>query len=550
MNAYLIIIGKTSLSLMLFFAFYHFSLSKDKLFVRNRFFLLGSTILSFILPWISIPLVNSISASQPFTFTYIEGGALQTGVAAENETSSVSWVLILAVLYFSGTLFFALKTFTGYFQVTQIIRKALRIQFGKMTMVVTPEKVSPFSFLHWLVISEDTKQHPSFEKMVQHEMVHSRQYHSVDLLIAEILILLQWFNPFAWLIRKAMIENLEFIVDHEMLAKGTDAKEYQYSLLSFSMVGLKPAVANNFNTNLLKKRITMMNSVKYQKSSRFHNFLIPVCLLMAMLTTVSFKKEAKAESVDLKEKFKVSEPIPAPVSESPSSQITSNTPTETATASPNGEEYLLGYIMKNVVYPKEALNNNLEGTIQVSVKFTSNGAEILTQNVTSGELLKEVVVVAYANSETFKHQSSPAHSSEVTYLKDEVSKVLKAFSSVPKDLIGKTYTISVKFLIQRDIKVIGHATAPHGEKLIEHTESSNKDVKIRVRKGGEDVKVFNLQPDEVTYILNNEKIISAEEFGKISPETIESMEVFAAEKIEHSKFGIIEGSAILITLKK
>jgi hypothetical protein len=331
-----------------------------------------------------------------------------------------------------------------------------------------------------------------------------------------------------------------------MLANGVDVKEYQYSLLSFSMVGLKPAVANNFNTNLLKKRITMMNLVKYQKSGRLHNWLIPVCLVMALLLTVSFKKEVKAESFYFKEKLKVVKPVAAPESSSKQKEdiIPINDPSENTVASPNGEEYFLGYIMKNVVYPQEALNINLEGTVQIPVKFNSSGAEVLSQEVSLGERLKEVVVVAYANTETRKHEPANPNVAEVKYLREEVSRVLKSFSSVPKDLVGKTYTISVKFIIQRDVVITGYAPESHRDKPIEHAESLDKNVKILIQKGD------GSKNEKVTYVLNGEKIISAEEMAKIPPENIESVNVMKAEKIEHETLGIIEGSAVFIQLKK
>lgn len=533
---YLIILGKASLAVLIFYLFYRLVLSKDKLFKRNRFYLMGAVFLSFIFPLITLPIFDE-NSTQAFTIKYIDGSSPVISEDSINGLQLVSWAQVIFFIYISGVAIYLLKMLIAYFQLFNIIKKALHIPIGNFRLVSTSRKLSPFSFLHWIVIPQHLKQHPSYEKMVQHEMVHCRQYHSVDLFIAEILIFLQWFNPCAWLIRKAVSENLEYLVDEEMLCKGANARDYQYSLLSFSVVGLKSAVANNFNSNLLKKRITMMNTSKYSRNYRFHNFLIPVCLVFTLMLTASFQKQVKSNVNLTSSDFVVVDPpfsmggkeLPHNVNQS-SAPSFAKAPEKANTASINNEEQVLGYILNHIKYPKEAIDINLQGVVDIPVIFEARGVEILKSDYISAEKLKQVVVVAYASEETMKNAPVDASSPSVKLLQDEVVRVMKAYSDVPEQLVGKKYIISVKFILE-------------GMKNVENM-GINADTKVNVRN------VNGFKSEKKTFILNNEKIISKEEMEKIAPEDIQSVEVIKGDRVEHKTLGTIYGSVIYINTKK
>jgi len=126
--------------------------------------------------------------------------------------------------------------------------------------------------------------------IILHEYVHIRQRHTLDILLAELCCALNWYNPFAWLIRHAIRQNLEFIADSKVLEKGLDKKGYQYHLLK--VIGEpRYRLANNFNFSSLKKRIIMMNKIR---SARLHLvkflFLLPLfaVLLVAFRSQQSF----------------------------------------------------------------------------------------------------------------------------------------------------------------------------------------------------------------------------------------------------------------------
>lgn len=523
MTPFLIITGKTAIALAVFYLFFHFVLSKDKLFFRNRLYLLSVSILSFVLPWIVIPVIET--ETQFFSFAYVVNDNQVGQQVVITGVSEFPWGQLLLYLYFVGIVTLLVKTLLSYFQVFQIIRKALPISSDKLKIVASTQDLPPFSFFMWIVIpSHINHNHPSYEKMVQHEMVHCRQFHSVDLLIGELLLSLQWFNPFAWFLRKSISENLEFLVDEEMLKAGTNVKDYQYSLLSFSMVGLKPAVANNFNTNLLKKRIVMMNKRKYPKNQLVHNILIPVCCMVVIIFTASFEKQVKA-----------SELVNSPVENvDTKSEAVKNYEVEVS----NGEDVFLKFLMQNIKYPKSAAEKLVFGKVKAVVTFSSQGAEVSFTKTDGLKEMKEVVVVGYPPKGVIVRRVEDI-SPGIEDLQNEVDRVVKTFKIVPTDLIGKTFILPVKFKLEGvDAEVIGYGNSTGKSGLDENV--------VIIEAAGQNV---NGERDEPYFILDNEKIISKSEMEGIDPNTIKSVSVIKAKKIEHKKLGKIDGSIVIIKTK-
>ena len=99
----------------------------------------------------------------------------------------------------------------------------------------------------------------ALRNIIAHEAEHARQWHSADLLLAEIQKICLWFNPFAWIHQKLVQENLEYLADRAVLDNGFEKKQYQYNLLNTAMRAQELPLTNSFAQSLLKKRIKMMN---------------------------------------------------------------------------------------------------------------------------------------------------------------------------------------------------------------------------------------------------------------------------------------------------
>jgi bla regulator protein blaR1 len=295
MKEFLITELKVSLALTLFYMVYKLLLGSDTFFVRNRFYFLGVMLISFISPWLkfetrvyqTLPLIT-------YTPSYT---TIATPVLQAKETSIWTVVTEVAIIiYFLGILLYLVRFAWAYNKVIGLILKSEKRKFQNLILVITRLSVSPFSFLKWLVIPANQVDHPGFENIVQHESIHCRQYHSVDLFLAELMVAFQWFNPFAWWLKKSMVENHEFIVDRKIVQNGIDSRKYQYLLLNLSSGSNKPAVVNYFNTNLLKKRIRMMNKTKSPKWHGLKNGMVLISIAIVVAFTATFETKIIAQN--------------------------------------------------------------------------------------------------------------------------------------------------------------------------------------------------------------------------------------------------------------
>ena len=130
-----------------------------------------------------------------------------------------------------------------------------------MKLYEVNDPIIPFSFGNSIFINRRQHTEPELQEIIRHEFVYIRQKHSIDMLWTELLCLLNWFNPFAWLLKKAIRQNLEFIADQEVLDHGISKKEYQYLLLKVTGNN-QYSIATPFNFSSLKKRIAMMNKLQ------------------------------------------------------------------------------------------------------------------------------------------------------------------------------------------------------------------------------------------------------------------------------------------------
>jgi beta-lactamase regulating signal transducer with metallopeptidase domain len=129
-------------------------------------------------------------------------------------------------------------------------------------LVESDKITSPFSFFHWIFYNPTQHSDDEWQQVWAHECVHAQQRHSLDMLTAEVLKIVFWFNPFAWWHQRLVQETLEFITDRAVLDSGVEKKSYQYHLLRSTLSADNESFTNHFNKSLLKNRIAMMNKAK------------------------------------------------------------------------------------------------------------------------------------------------------------------------------------------------------------------------------------------------------------------------------------------------
>ena len=183
----------------------------------------------------------------------------------------------------------------------RLIRQSAQESYNDFTLVRNAGVTSPFSFFGWVVLNPGHHAPDELEQILRHERVHVRAWHSADMIGAELVSIVFWFNPAAYLFRQLVHQTLEFSADRAVLAEGIDAKAYQRNLVKVSLSTGQSAITNHFSKSQLKSRIVMLNK---QESSRSTWLKYPVLFIAALIVATTFARP----QVKTLEKY-----VPAPV---------------------------------------------------------------------------------------------------------------------------------------------------------------------------------------------------------------------------------------------
>lgn len=207
------------------------------------------------------------------------------------------WTTVLMTAYFIGCFMFLCIMIYSMLRVKAISRRGREIilPYG-ITLVLTPDDITPFSCVKTIVVSESDYEKNGYQ-ILTHEYAHINGYHSVDLLLFNILCCLQWFNPSIYLLKNELCAVHEYDADATVLRKGIDAKQYQLLLIE-KAVGTKwYSIANSFNHSNLKNRITMMLKKKSSNRARAKAlYVLPlICLELLLFAQTACVSELNAK---------------------------------------------------------------------------------------------------------------------------------------------------------------------------------------------------------------------------------------------------------------
>ena len=261
MGAFFVYIVKSAVCLAVFYLFYRLLLSRETFHRFNRIALLGILILSCAIPFVEVTMKEPMEVSQQL-LTWEElllmANLNRTATIETAPESVITWREALLMVYLLGIVFFFLRNVWSLTRMLRLIKGSTLVrQENGITLITHQKKIAPFSWMKFVVISEkDLKENG--EEILTHEYAHIRKRHSIDLLIADICIFFQWFNPASWLLKQELQNIHEFEADESVIAQGIDAKKYQLLLIKKAVGTRLYSMANSFNHSSLKKRITMM----------------------------------------------------------------------------------------------------------------------------------------------------------------------------------------------------------------------------------------------------------------------------------------------------
>ena len=540
MGIFFVYILKSSVCLVVFYLFYRLLLSRETFHRFNRVALLSILLLSCLLPLVEVTVEEQTEVHQ--TMMTLEqwlmladmmNTASATDLQAEEVT--VTWIQVALLVYLAGILLFALRNGYSLLKLGGLLKSGRKENLSKyidggekVTLIVHDRDIAPFSWMKYIVISEKDLDENGREILI-HELAHIQNRHSWDLLVADICIFFQWFNPASWLLKQELQNIHEYEADETVIEKGVDAKQYQLLLIKKAVGTRLYSMANSFNHSKLKKRITMMLKEKSNPWAKLkYLYILPVAAIAVTafarpeisetaeeisavkvndLTAIVEAKAVKSTeevvqvATALKDTAKPVEVkyIPVEVTEklqgTPFYEVVEQMPEY-----PGGIAASMEYIQKNMRYPESAEKNGTQGRVTVQFIIDKEG------NVTNPKVLRSVD-------------------------KDLDAEAIRLVGAMPKWKPGmqKGKAVAVKYTLPVVFKLEGG----------EITSSQLVTERVAGTIRGEAVPLFIVDGKEVPSSI----------MGALRPESIESMTVLkdksAAELYgEKGKNGVI-----LITLR-
>ena len=290
MGLFFVYILKSSVCLAVFYLFYRLLLSRETFHRFNRFALLGILALSCLLPLVEVSVHEQTEVHQ--TMMTLEEWLLLADAmnSAEAEIQAqditVTWIQVALLLYLLGIFFFISRNIYSLVRLLMLLKSGSREKVSKflpdrkcVTLIVHDSDIAPFSWMKYVVISRKDLEENGREILI-HELAHIRNRHSVDLLVADICIFFQWFNPASWLLKQELQNIHEYEADETVIKEGVDARQYQLLLIKKAVGTRLYSMANSFNHSKLKKRITMMLKEKSSPWARMkYLYVLPVAAI-------------------------------------------------------------------------------------------------------------------------------------------------------------------------------------------------------------------------------------------------------------------------------
>ena len=374
---------------------YRLFLARDNQHVFNRCILLLIYFVSFVVT----PIVFSIEfgTSSP-TVSILSNNVELINIALSAQDVPI-WPTILIWMFLIGMVVTLIKTIATWLRLFNVIRTGHKIKQNGYTLVVTSDqRYAPFSWMSYIVISRSDYEN-GYSSIITHELKHVTSLHWLDLLVAQCVCIINWFNPAAWLMRDELMLVHEYQADMAVIKEGYDSQVYQLLLIKKAVGARFPSLANSLNHSKLKKRITMMYN---QKRVRGGRMLRPLLLLPALgaalwlmnLPAVASAMDSIAESSLVapsaetsakitkfisnpeqisSEKSTSPSPMEAPRKEKSKSQKESKTfmAVDKVADFPGGMSALMNFLKENIKYPE---GSSATGRVIVRFVVEANGS--------------------------------------------------------------------------------------------------------------------------------------------------------------------------------
>ena len=284
-SSVLLYLLKANGALLLVAAAYFGLLRRLTFFRLNRGYLLLGLLFATLYPALPVPALLPAEAT-PAVFFPVIATTEVSGTVAAPSAPAVDWAAVAVALYATGAAVVLARLLGQLLALGRLRRRSRPAVVSGQAVRVLAGNGSPFSFGGSIYLNPDLHPGPELAAMLRHEQVHVRQWHTLDVLLAQLALAAAWCNPVAWLLRRALLDNLEFLADQAVLATGLDRRTYQYSLLRLSHAPAGPSLVSSFTFPTLKNRVMMMNT-PLSSSGQLARYFVAGPLMLAVALGIS-----------------------------------------------------------------------------------------------------------------------------------------------------------------------------------------------------------------------------------------------------------------------
>ncbi len=363
---------KSSLSLGIFYITWLLFFRKQTDFRFNRHYLIFTTIFAIFIPLIHLPELFPAGFQNPIgQLSAIQIREILIGNAESHAVTGagLSLATVLWSIYLLGMIVMTVRFLLSLLQLYRLVSKSETHKENGIAFIFTTGGLPVFSFFHWVFIRKEMFENPHATAIINHEKIHIRQKHSLDLLVLEILNIFQWFNPLVYLIKKAVKENHEFIADSGMLVSESSGNSY-LNLLFREAGGFEfSPITHNFSYSLLKKRMIMMKNQKSQKRMPIKLLFTALAIALTLFACNNSTQPAqKATTPSKRLQAIATKTNPAQTDTSKVFKVVDKMP-----KFPGGVKKLLNYLATNIKYPAEARKTKVQGRVIINFIVEKDG---------------------------------------------------------------------------------------------------------------------------------------------------------------------------------
>ena len=281
---------KVNVAFVLFYAFYRLFFYKDTFFKLRRAILLAFFGLALFYPLLNIQ--DWVRQQEPIAdVIYMYSAMLPEATAKADAAASVDWygwlLGSLGFIYWGIVAFLCGRFLVQLSSILWLAHTSERVVIHKTPVYALRKAAGPFSFFRMVFLHPESHSDKETDEILTHECKHVSQWHSIDVILSEMMCMACWFNPFVWLLKREVRHNLEYLADNTVIQSGYDSKSYQYHLLGLAHHQSVTTLYNSFNVLHLKNRIMMMNKKRSPGIVRTKYLIfIPLVGILMLLSNI------------------------------------------------------------------------------------------------------------------------------------------------------------------------------------------------------------------------------------------------------------------------